>query len=625
MKKNPYPLPSFAQDSAPLDWETFFNRGRRHRGGVPSPSDATALMRLAAEGDFPLDMEHEGRSMLSAALSHWGRHHVNDPNQEALAELPQPGERVTGEWRNACWPEIIAGILIHRGADPFFEFDRFRTGQERPDIQGQRSAHDTSSCVSPISLALESGLDSTVVQILRHPNSPPAATWDAIRLAEGPLLHMAVKHRPRLLAPLLAQGLDPNVRDEHGRTPLFDATRPDQVEALLAAGARPDLLNAQGVSAATTWQQMGVKDRSALLAVLKRHPSASNASAPLASALAPTPGVKVWPASPRVFDEALLGQRGRVPKGAAPLPEPIPVPGFAEPLSLVGHVLIGVVTDKGKNHTTLLEEVWQRATLGPVERALLAVAAAFNPVQDKLTAYESVGTQKKREAANVGRQWLVDHAKKHPARAEDVHALMPALLEFLTVRDPALEQVKALSKALLARAPTWGQTHPFLIPAAWEFAHRAVQLPLGDDRTWDPWDAYWQAVAAQPGQAVKGHWPSEIENHPVHVMRVLGVNLRSLDLSWPLQQPYNAHEWPRLDELKDRIATWEPEQWETLDRAGLTSQIEAQLAQVAPRNVNVPWAGAWTAARRHLRTVLAEPVAADGPPLERNARLRHRS
>lgn len=622
MKKNPYPLPSFAQDSAPLDWETFFNRGRRHRAGLPSTFDATALMRLAAEGDFALDMEHEGRSVLSAALSHWGRHHVNDPKQEEIADLPQPGERITGEWQNAVWPEIIAGILIHRGADPFFEFDRFRTGQELPDIQGQRHAHDASPCVSPISLALESGLDSTVVQILRHPHSPASAVWDAIRLPEGPLLHMAVKHRPRLLAPLLGRGLDPNVRDEHGRTPLFDATRPDQVEALLAAGARPDLLNVQGVSAATAWQQTGVKDRSALSAVLKRHFGASNTSGPLASKAGPER--KVWPASPPVFDEALLGQRGRVPKGTASLPAPIPAPGFAEPLSLVGHVLIGVVTDKGKNHTTLLEEVWDRATLGAVDRALLTVAAALNPVQDKLTAYESVGTQKKREARNVGRQWLADHAKENPARAEDLQALMPALLEFLTVRDPALDQVKALSKALLAQAPTWVQAHPALIPCAWDFAHRAVQLPLGDDRTWDPWDAYWHAVAAQPGQAVKGHWPAEIESSPVHVMRVLGVNLRSLDLAWPLQQPYNAHEWPRLDELKGRIATWTPEQWETLDRAGLTAQIEAQLTQLAPRNVNVPWAGAWTASRRHLRTVLSTPSVPDAPG-ERNARLRHRS
>jgi hypothetical protein len=108
---------------------------------MPSQADAAALVRLAAEGDFPLDLTHDGRSVLAAALSNWGRQYVAAQDDEPIGILPQPGGPAAVPWDHVFWPEMIAGILIHRGADPFVEFERFRTGLDVPDIRGHRHAH----------------------------------------------------------------------------------------------------------------------------------------------------------------------------------------------------------------------------------------------------------------------------------------------------------------------------------------------------------------------------------------------------------------------------------------------------------------------------------------------------
>jgi hypothetical protein len=602
MTKNPYQLPPHLINTGPLAWEMIRHRGRPHRGSRSIDAEVGGLLRFVSEGEFQLNMSYQGLSLLAASLSGWGTDDTHFTGQ--VVSLPLPGEPPRALLVSGVrWPEAIAGTLIHRGADPFVYFDHLRDGQEAPifGVGGQTE----SLCLCPVSLALENGLDSVLDQMLRHPDSPPAADWDRVRMDGQPLLHVALIYRPRLLLPLLNKGLDPNQRDDQGRTPLFRATAADEVTALIKAGADPGVLDPQGRLATDVWQMETLKQRPAMVAVLKA--TGKTFSRPR-------------PAVSPVFEEVMHGQRRSVPKSPLPLPPAIEVAGFDQPLSLTGHALLGVLAGTTVSiPQPLFDVLWPGTTVGLTERALVTLAAFSHPVK-KGMAFQSQSQVKAREKANEWATWLQATAQASVLpTAQEMESVIPQMIGFYADRDPRLTEAKHLSSSLMHHLGTPNETTDRQLwqmvfgSAIWQLAFEISQRQIVVFDEWDPWAEFW---SQGPSSEISG-WAHSLMNQPLAVVHRMEVGMRHL-LKPPLVNVTTKIQSASQQAFKDLthlVTTWTPDHWETLQRAGVIEPFEQRMQA---SGVDLPWAGAWIASRRQLRTL---PIGAE---FVQPRRARHR-
>lgn len=598
MVTNPYQLPSHLLDTSDLVWEAFRHRARPSGGRRANEADLAGLLRLAIEGDFPLDLAHDGVSVLGAALSGWGLAPRSPPVEE-VASLPVPREPPRALLAaGVLWPEAIAGALIHRGADPFVNFDRLVRGEEVPNLnQGPRFV---SACRCPVALALESGLDSTLAQMLRHPQAPAASEWDGLKVAGLPWLHLIMTDRPRLLASWLNQGFNPNVLDDQGATALFRATHPEQVACLLKAGADPTISNLQGRVAPDMWQEAGIKQMPAMVAELSR------------AGKSVTSNVK--PANSRVFDEVMRGVRGRVTKAPEKLQSPLKVTGFDQPLSLASHALVGVLVDTIRQPLPLFEMIWPRTDVGPVERALLSLAAFDNPVLPLAkVGYASQSTLQARERNNLWHQWLQDAVTaSEPASAEEIGKTIPQMVAFMAARSPDLDGLKGLSLSLLRRlgnncGPGGHASMEQMVygSAIWCLADEIEQRQPASSITngWDPWTSFTDDTT---GTVIK----ADCMSTPQDLLYRLSAAQRHLT-----QVPSDATS-PQWAPLIQHLLAWTPEQWADLIELGVADRFEDRMQACG---LDLPWLGAWKASRREIK---AQSAALDGPLRVSRARAR---
>lgn len=270
------PLPAAAIASLPAPkipdaWEALF----AHRETSP---ECLAQLLVAEQVD-PAYRTASGVSLLHAFLSRWrfdpGTGLVSDylARQAIPVDSNQPWDPV-----NHVTSSVLTGLLLGSGLDPF-----------EPDPSG--------SAVDTLDVALGQGWDEVVIHCLRAPSCPDVA---ALNARTSPLLltkdkarlpwphALANAGRAKALAAWLARpGMDPDLLDHHGRSPLFYATHPDVVNVLLAAGARTDVKARDGRTASDTWanppsgtlyQTASVSSRAAMDAAVA---TASSSSVPL--------------------------------------------------------------------------------------------------------------------------------------------------------------------------------------------------------------------------------------------------------------------------------------------------------------------------------------------------------
>lgn len=204
---------------------------------------ATDLMHEVLEGHWdPRGVDQDGTPLLALALNGW-----RESRQEAVppaGALPLPGEQFDLPPSGPAW-QWPAAALLWKGAQPFagWPTSGLAWGPGQP-----------AQC--PVLVALKEGAWDVLDACLRHPDCPPAAAFDALTVHDGrPLLHALAQHpwAVRGLEALLRHGLDPNVPNDRGQSPLFVCEDPDAVRALLAAGANPHRPDAAGDTAPVHW------------------------------------------------------------------------------------------------------------------------------------------------------------------------------------------------------------------------------------------------------------------------------------------------------------------------------------------------------------------------------------
>lgn len=277
----PYLAPSQSPlSAAPLSWTLLATVGRR----APATADVEVLARVAADPTLDLTQTHAGWSVLAAALLGWGSGQIQTlrtAHPQPLLDAAVPGEPARPLPVNA--PETAALILLHRGLDPFEHWDQVTSGETPLTLTPAWQHQDLETMKCPFGLALRMGLDSVVAASLRVAQAPSAEQLDALTLDSQPLLHVLLEQRPRLLAPLLAHGLDANRRDAQERTPLFMARTVEQVNQLCRAGADPSALDRQGRAIEQWWQSQQVPHATALTRALTAARDQQNVAAPVLS------------------------------------------------------------------------------------------------------------------------------------------------------------------------------------------------------------------------------------------------------------------------------------------------------------------------------------------------------
>lgn len=214
---------------------------------------AATLAHFLASGLVdPFHRDGEGRTLLHALLCRW----AHESGDARIPSWRNGGQtiplRPEGPWEPVANLDtsVVAGVLLGHGHDPFDRPSGLQTqpGNAIPDA---------------LAVALEQGWDEVVLHCLRAPSRPPTAALNARASS-----YLLTKDRQRLPWPhVLAHvdrlevlqawlglpDMDPDLRDHHGRTPLFYATSSRVVSALLAAGARADATAKDGRTAVETW------------------------------------------------------------------------------------------------------------------------------------------------------------------------------------------------------------------------------------------------------------------------------------------------------------------------------------------------------------------------------------
>jgi RNA polymerase sigma factor (sigma-70 family) len=186
------------------------------RGASPNAEDSrgwTPLMEAVRRGDI--------MQMLHLILGGANLDHVAKDGSTALELAIKRGNAKATE------------ILLWANANPF--------------------PKDVPHELQPVTVAATCGpaLERLVEDYIGQRNSPSdeAAPVPIPAFVKDPIHHAAARGDFPTLAALLGPGGGPNVRDEHGRTPLFDAIRAGQPEVafyLLMMGADPNVTDDEG-------------------------------------------------------------------------------------------------------------------------------------------------------------------------------------------------------------------------------------------------------------------------------------------------------------------------------------------------------------------------------------------
>lgn len=216
-------------------------------------------------------LDVDGSTVVSLALQKWGRWPRNLVGKTNIppgfSGYPLPEEdgrhhdpRYVHDWQQP------AAALIWKGADPFQQWPH------DDHVAWSRKDWDRRIPKCGVLAAIRYKAWTIVELCLRHPDCPPPEEFDKLRIhGNDGLLHAAARGNGGLEI-LLDYGLDPNVVDSQGRTPLFVVKQPEDLVALLKAGAHPGHKDNDGNDAPTYWVKTH-QDPGPLIEAWNRHSS----------------------------------------------------------------------------------------------------------------------------------------------------------------------------------------------------------------------------------------------------------------------------------------------------------------------------------------------------------------
>jgi hypothetical protein len=581
MKTFPLPTPS---SSAPLWWEAFRHLGRL-TNQWQSDQQAWWLARAASAPDFPLDERHQGLSLLVAALLGW-RRYAPPFNPEVTPDpptrFPLPGETwaATGTLHV---PDVPAALLIHRGLDPFDRFETLALPAHRPHFKAYE-AQDHVHC--PLGLIAASHSPALLDLALRHPKCPTPAQMDALRTSQGePWLHALLKSGAPTVPQWLAFGLNPNQLDAHGQTPLHHAQSRADVVLLLQAGASLPT-SPKGRGPIDAWRAQGLTARESMASALTEH-FLEHVASPEVAAL-----TRQQLQDSQVFDAAYQGRFGKLPKTVERWPAPQTPAGFAEPLSLLGHALLGLLAGQpggaGKGLAPkALELLIAQRPLNETERDLaIALALLHTPVSS--TAYLPDDQRRRHEATAKWRhtletQWLVPYPTPEE-KWDRVDRAMRMVSTHLVETDN-IGALERLWKEWGARSPvdpdrvfleTYAQTL-----ALWEAKHNRA---TSADEPPAPLQAPQDCAMAFNGHLRAGSglsWPKvalpRLDADPAYLTALLAAGLWTERLGVP-NVMWIETAAPRVIQ---RLSQWSPKEWQAAQAASTWPSLQQVLPLLA--------------------------------------------
>lgn len=229
----------------------------------------SACLKMMEEGSIKDLNETNAKSVSLLALKltnssdnvlpTWGQWVQHQKDVKNAIEEGSPLPELWDEQTLARGPSsnILCASMIFAGADPWKTWD-------------PADFNTVSSCF--LAHAVEKDQVGLVKLLLSHPNCPEASELDSIRfkkvslradgyshyfqgLEDVPLIHYAANRSNKNMLELFVQkGMDVNVLDGKGRTPLFYVQEPDNAKMLLENNASADTKDEDGKNVGMFWK-----------------------------------------------------------------------------------------------------------------------------------------------------------------------------------------------------------------------------------------------------------------------------------------------------------------------------------------------------------------------------------